>query len=202
MRSRSYFRNTIATLAALVVVFGCSTAAVKDTWKDPAHAGAFKQILVVGVSKSDSSRRVFEDGFSAALRASGTGASPSYAVLPETGQVSNERLDEAVKKAGADAVLVTRLLRVKKDVNVSPGYMAPGFYGRGYRGFYGGAYMAMPPDVNVYEIMTIELTLFNMKTDKPAWSGTSEVTEPGSVAKATEDLAKVMIAKMKADGVI
>ena len=34
------------------------------------------------------------------------------------------------------------------------------------------------------------------------WSATSEVTDPSSVAKATEELAKVLIAKMKADGVI
>ena len=89
-------------------------------------------------------------------------------MLPESGQISNERLEEAVKKSGADAVLVTRLLRVKKDVNVSPGYVAPGFYGRGYRGYYHGAYMAVPGDVNVYDVLTIESTLWNMKTDKPA----------------------------------
>jgi hypothetical protein len=41
-----------------------------------------------------------------------------------------------------------------------------------------------------------------MRTDKPVWSGTSEMTAPSSVAKASNELAAVLIAKMKADGVI
>jgi hypothetical protein len=62
--------------------------------------------------------------------------------------------------------------------------------------------MAMPPSVDVYDVLTVESTLWNMGADRPAWSGTSEVTEPKSVAAATEDLAKALIARMKADGVI
>jgi len=62
--------------------------------------------------------------------------------------------------------------------------------------------MYSAPDVNVYDVLTIESTLWNMRTDKPVWSATSEVTDPASIAKATEELAKVLVTKMKADGVI
>jgi hypothetical protein len=41
-----------------------------------------------------------------------------------------------------------------------------------------------------------------MRSDKPVWSGTSEVYDPSSVHAATEELAKVVIGKMKAEGVI
>ena len=47
-----------------------------------------------------------------------------------------------------------------------------------------------------------QATLWNAATDKPVWSGTMELTEPRSVAAATETLAKGLITKMKADGVI
>ena len=187
----------------LFVLAGCSTNEVKDSWKDPAFSGpALKQVMVFGVSKSESNRRVFEDGFSKALQAAGVGASPGYAAVPETGAVANERLDAAVKKTASDAVLVVRVLRVKQNVHVSPGYASPGFYGRGYRGYYGGAYATMTPDVDVYDVITIEATLFNAAADKPVWSGTTELVEPKSVAAATEQLAKTLITKMKADGVI
>ena len=203
MPASPVLRHVLAAGIFLAVLAGCSSTSIKDSWKDPAYAGpTFKQVLVVGVSKSDSNRRVFEDGFAAALRTAGVSATSSYGSLPESGEISNARLDDAVNKTRSDSVLVTRLLRVKKDVNVTPSYVSPGFYGRGFRGYYGGAYMAMPPDVHVYDVLTIETTLWNMKADKPVWSGTSELTEPGSVAKATEELAKVLITKMKADGVI
>ena len=91
---------------------------------------------------------------------------------------------------------------MRRDVNVTPTYMGPGFYGAGFHGWYGGAYAMAPADVNVYDVLTIESTLWNMRTDKPVWSGTSEVTAPSNVAVASKELAGVLIAKMKADGVI
>jgi hypothetical protein len=199
LRARAMALVALAALAA-----GCAASTrMLDTWRDPAYGGGpVKNLLVVGVSRSDANRRVFEDGFVRALQAAGSRGSASYPLLPESGEIPNARLHEAVGKAGADAVLVTRVLRVARNVDVRPGYAAPGFYGAGFRGWYGGTWATIPPEVNMYDVLTIESTLWNIGTDKPIWSGTSEVTEPRSVGAATEELAKVLVGKMKADGVL
>ena len=192
-----------AWVFAALLLGACATTSLMDTWKDPAFSGPpKKRLLVVGVSKSDSNRRVFEDGFVKALAASGSGGSPSYAVLPALSADVNERLAGAVRSAGADGVLVTRVLRVRRDVEVRTMHSSPGFYGAGFRGYYGHAYGPAYTDVSTYDVLTIETTLWDISKDKPMWSGTSEVTAPKSVAAATEELAGVLIKKMKADGVI
>jgi hypothetical protein len=121
--------------------------------------------------------------------------------MPEIGAASNERVAAAIRQTGSDGILVVRVLRVKRNVEVTPGYASPGFYGRGHYGYYRGGF-ATSPDVDVYEVLTIEATLWNSATDKSVWSGTMELTEPRSVAAATEALAKGLITRMKADGVI
>ena len=194
---------TAAALSGIVLLAGCATTRLVDTWKDPAFTGPkFSRVLVVGISRSDANRRIFEDGFAGALQAGGTTAVASYPVMAIGPTVDNAQIDAAAGKSNADAVMVTRVLRVTRKVDVQPGYVSPGFYGRGFRGYYGTAWAAIPPDVDVYDVITIESTLWNMRTDKPVWSGTSEVTEPKSVAAATTELSKSLIAKMKADGVI
>jgi hypothetical protein len=188
-------------IAVALLAAACATTELKDSWKDPAFAGPpMKRLLVVGVAKSDANRRVFEDAFSKALTAAGTSATASYGSLPEAGMISNERIVVSVNQSDADGVLVTRVLRVRRDVNVTPDYARPGLYAGGYHGYYRGAYIASAPEVLVYDVLTIESTLW--KADKLVWSGTSEVTSPSSVSAATEELAKVLIARMKADGVI
>ena len=191
-------------LALTALLLGaCATTSLMDTWKDPAYSGPpLKKVMVVGVSKSDANRRVFEDGFVKALNAAGSSGVASYTVMPESGAIPNERVDAASRSAGADAVMVTRVLRVRKDVQARTMHAAPGFYGAGFRGYYGHAYGPAYTDVSQYDVLTIETTLWNMRTDKPLWSGTTEVTAPTSVAAATEELAGVLIKKMKADGVI
>jgi hypothetical protein len=202
IRSRLTPGLTASLLALTTLLAACASTRLVDAWKDPAFAGPpFKQLLVFGVSNSDVNRRVFEDGFVRALQASGTGGVPANTVLPEKGSIPNDRVTEAMQKTGSDGVLVTRVLRVKRDVQVTGGY-GPGYYGRGWGGYYGGAWASMPPDVNVYDVLTLESTLWNIKADKPVWTGTSEVTDPSNVQSATDEVAKVLIARMKADGVI
>ncbi len=193
----------LAAGAALAVLTACASTQLKASWKDPAFTGPpLKKLLVIGAVKSDLNRRVFEDAFAAALNGAGSSGVASYPMLPESGAIPNERVQQSVRSSGADAVLVTRLMRVRQDVNVTPSHMYPGFYGGGFRGWYGGAYAMTPANVSVYDVLTIESTLWNVRTDKPVWSGTSEVTAPSDVAKASKELADVLIAKMKADGVI
>ena len=194
-------RTTLAFAALLLGA--CATAGIGDTWKDPAFAGPpMKKLLVVGVAGSDHSRRVFEDGFARALSAAGSGGAPSYPVMPESGAVPQARILEAIQKTGADGVMVTKVLRVRRDVEVRTMHSGPGFYGAGFRGYYGSAYSTSVSDVATYDVITLETTVWDIRRDKPVWSGTSEVTAPKSVAAGTEELAGVLIRKMKADGVI
>jgi hypothetical protein len=193
----------VKTLCCLLLALaaGCAST-VQHSWKDPAFAGpAFKKLLVIGVSRSVSNRRAFEQRFVAALQGAGVDGVVSYELIPAMDERANQRVAEAVAKAGAEGALVTRILRVRREAAATPGYTAFNVHGGGYGGWYGGAWTSAP-DADVYDVITLETTLWNAKADKPVWSGVSEVADPQSLATATDLLAKVLIEKMKADGVI
>jgi hypothetical protein len=188
---------------AAVLLAACATTRLKDTWKDPQFNGVpFRNILVIGVSRSDANRRLFEDGFVQALRASGIEASASYPLLPgNENPLPKEGIEQAVAETGADSVLVTRVLRVQRNVDISPGYVAPGGFGGRFYGWYGTAWETTP-EVHTYDVLTIESTLWNVKRERAVWSGTSESTEPKNVTEVTQELAKLLIAKMREDRVL
>lgn len=192
-----------AVVAVLAALAACGSTRLMASWKDPAFTGPpMKRLLVIGAVKSDLNRRVFEDAFAGALNGvAGNSGVVSYPMLPESGAMSNERVRQGVQSSGADGVLVTRLMRVRQDVYVAPSHL-PTYYGAGFGGWYGRAYAMTPADVSVYDVLTIESTLWNMSSDKAVWSGTSEITAPSDIAAASKELADVLIAKMKADGVI
>jgi hypothetical protein len=201
-------RDPRSKLVALVVAMGlavlaaCSSTVLRDTWKDPQFRGEpLRNVLVIGVARSQSNRRVFEDGFAQALRAQGVGGTASYPLLPEDGAIPNERIKQAVARTAADAVLITRVLRIDRNVQVTPGYVAPG-YAYGFYGWYTHTWVAVPPTVDQYDVLTIESTLWDMRQERAVWSGTSESTEPKDVATITGELADLLIAKMKDDKVL
>jgi hypothetical protein len=193
-------------LAALVVLGvllgGCASTALRDSWRDPQWSGGtLKSVLVIGVARSQGNRRIFEDGFAQALRAQGVGGSASYPILPEEGAIPNARIKEAVIRVSADSVLITRVLRVQRNVQVNPGYVVPGYAG-GFYGWYSGTWVTVPPSIDQYEVLTIESTLWDMRTERAVWSGTGESTDVKDVTTLTRELASVLIAKMKEDRVL
>ena len=116
----------LAVAVALGLAACAASTKIVNEWVSPDYTSPrFRKIMVIGVSKQPSIRRTFEDEFVKQLKATGVEAVPSYLYIPEDGQVDEGRLQAAVKQAGADAVIVTRLVRVEKKTEVSPGFYQP-----------------------------------------------------------------------------
>lgn len=185
----------LAPLGAIILA-ACSTFSVSNQWKDPAWAGPpASNILVLGITKSDTYRHVFEDTFVQQLQAAGVQAEQSYSQIPAG--ATSEKLSDVVKNTGAQVILTTRVQRVEQKLNVTPS--GPGW--GGFYGWYGGAW-ASTPDVTQYDAVTLETTVWDTKTQKVIWSVTTEGVGTGNIPQATQDLAKTIIPKLKSDGII
>jgi hypothetical protein len=180
-----------------LVLSACQTVSVTNQWRDPSWQGPpASSVVVVGISRSDTMRHIFEDTFSQQLQAAGLQALPSYTQIPPgtTGAVS---LRDLVKKNGAEAVLVTRVQRVEQKVNVtSSGPMYGGFYG-----WYGGAW-ASAPNVYQYDVVTLETSVWDARTEKLVWTVTTQGVRTDDIPKTTTQLAQTLIPKLRADGIL
>ncbi|KLD66201.1 DUF4136 domain-containing protein [Dyella japonica] len=186
----------IALGACMVALMpGCSTVSVNDQWRDPSFAGPpLSNVLVVGITRSDTMKRVFEDVFSQQLQAAGIRAERSYARLP---QGATQLSLSDLKTTGIDGVLTTRVERVEQKVNVTPS-------GPSYGGFYGwyGSAWASTPDVHQYEVVTLETSVWDVKSEKLVWTVTTQGVRTNDLTQATKDLASTLIPKLKSEGVL
>ena len=192
-------------IAAALLLGGCAATQIVNQWSDPSYAAAsFKRILVIGVSKQTSIRRTFEDEFVAQLRAAGADAVPSYELTPESGPVAEARLARAVRQAGADAVITTRLVRVERQAEYIPGTYGPyGPYGPypgfGYYRWYSSAWVGFyePPRLHFYDIYTSETSLHDVRNDRLVWSGIAKTTQLGDIRQETKEYVEVVIAALR-----
>ena len=200
----STLRIPLVAAVLLTALCGCATTELTNTWKDPQyHGGPVTKIMVVGISNQAGVRRTFEDTFAEILRANGAEAVPSYTVVPEDGQMPEDKLRAAVKQSGADAVLITRMVERQTDTTVTPA--ALGAYRRtSMSGYYGGAWMGYyePVAVQEFHYVVSETTLFAAAHPEPVWSGMTRSEESNNIRAATEGFAKPVIAAMKKEGLI
>src|ERR1039458_9295356 len=96
----------VAAVMASLILLSCASTQLSHTWRDASYtAGPLKKILVVAVRKDQARRRVWEDGFAAALSAHGVDATPSYLriaeTLPDTGLINT-----IAKEGGFDGIML------------------------------------------------------------------------------------------------
>jgi hypothetical protein len=193
-------------LLLIASVPGCSSTKLVHQWENPQYVPArLDRILVIGVTRQGGLRRTFEDEFTARLKAAGVDAVPSYRVIAEDGPVPEARLQEAVRQAGADGILMTRLVRVERRTEVSPGFYSPGpafgyglypWYSAGWYGFY------EPPRVYQYDVYISETSLYDVERGQLVWSGTVQTREPGNLDKEIARYVETVIKALKKEQVL
>lgn len=194
----------LALVTLVLAASGCASTRVVHQWTSPDAASvSYKKFLVIAISKQPGIRRSFEDEFVAKLKAMGLDAVPSYGLITEDGPVEEPRLREAVEKAGADATLVTRLVRVERKYSVDYGYYYPplvgfGFY-RGYAAAWAGYYD--PATVYPYDVFISETSLYDTAKSQLVWSGTVE-TLPQSISKDISRYVDTVIEALRAKNLL
>jgi hypothetical protein len=197
------FRRAVL-LIAVSLSAACASTKIVNEWREPDYIPPpFKKVVVLGISKDPVLRRSFEDEFAAQLRANGIEAVPSYQFMPDEGQAPEPRLLKAVKQTGADAAIMTRLVRVERRRQVTPGYYHPypvhGFYhwySSGWAGFY------EPPRVYSYDVYTSETSLYDLNRDRMVWAGTVQTTDPGDIRKEIKNYVKTVIETLKENNML
>ncbi len=129
-------------------------------WKDDTYKGNVKNVLIMVVAEKPSARRIFEREYVNQLKGYGITAIPSYDIIPADKTMDKETILSKIKGMGIDSVLITSL--VSKETVTT---MEPGWYGR-----YSYGYDRRYTD----DILNLETTLHDVKSEKMIWSVLSE----------------------------
>jgi len=190
-----------ALVWVVLAVVACAGTTLTKSWRNPDYKGqSLKKVLVVGVSDEPDLRRTFEQEFVKELKAAGMDAIPSYTVLPEDGQADQAQLSQAVKEAGSDGALITRLVQVDVQTEVGSVFLPVGV------GFYGGYTVAWAGYYNVpvshTDTVVLQTDLYSVDESQLLWSGTTQTVAATSIQKDLPGFAKLIIRELKKQGLV
>ena len=201
-----------ALILGAALLGGCAAPTVLNTqWANPQFAGKppMRSVLVMGITKDPTNRRVFEDRMVAQLATRGVRAVPSYRFAPDAGAVEQVKLEQAVREAGVAGVLLTRVVNVTEQVNVTPGMVMgpPRGYGfGGFYGFYGGMWATsyvVPPTVYTTQHVAADTRLFETADFTLVWSGSTTTTPgSGSVDALFQQFSQLIVDALAKDGLV
>lgn len=205
--------------AALLAACASNPTSLDAQWTNPTYAGKRQanNIMVMAAVRDATTRRLTEDRMVASLTGLGLKAVPSYKFISQDGPVTEQQLRTAVAQGGVSHALVSRVMNVSTQVNVSPGMVmgpawGPGWgwgggWGAGWGGW-AGYHNAMwatsiPPQVTTTQNVHVDTRLLETRDATVIWSAaTTTATGYNSSQELIDSFVAVIVQTMQKDGVI
>ena len=177
-----FFPGLLLTVVLLLCACGASVKMI-GSWMDDSRAGySIDNVLVIGISREDITRNLWENTFVELLGKENIKAQAGHIV--SGGQViepNREAVLSAVQKSGADTVLITRVVDRETETKTVRGYAyyEPASYYRGMHDYYGYAYNAVyAPPINISKTtVRLESNVYDVASEKLVWSAQSEAID-------------------------
>ena len=175
----------ILLYGSILLLAGCGPSTkIEKTWTDPsfntATVQSYKKILVMGLLKDESTRRIAEDKMVAAFK--NVTAVQSYSYLQPADTIRSE-VEDKLKKDGFDGVVIMRLADVDKSVSYVPG--------TGYGGWYGYRYSS-PGYYQEDKTFYVETNFYSLPETKLLWSGTTSSLNPNKLDRTIDDVINTL----------
>lgn len=201
------FALMLVSAALVLALSGCASTTLDGSWTRPEFAGKRidAPVLVVGVARGDTVRRVYEDDMTAKLGARGIKAMPSYTVVPTgLGKDADERLVVAARELGARYLLSTAVIGQDREIVVTqdPMWYGGGFGYRGWYGHYWGMAYPVRTDVRAYNVYIAQTSLTDLSADRIEWAARTRTTDPTNIEKEVKAFVDVILNAMGRSGLV
>jgi hypothetical protein len=176
------------------LIISCAGTELTHKQVNEAYKGKpVSNILVIGITGNEDSRRSFERKFVAQLKSAGVEAVSSEDAIPMPPdlKLTKKMILNAVNQFKNDAVIITHLIDKKeKEVVTRGGQAYTGYYGFYHSGF---SYSHDPSYSSTSKTVRLETNLYDVKTEKLIWSGQSKTWSKDSKYQIINDVIKVVV---------
>jgi hypothetical protein len=184
-------------IAASLLLTGCSTIKVVETWNSPKPvAKRYHKLLIVAIAHDENLRGMAENIMVDELRRNGVTAVASHTLVKEMDNAKRDDIIAAVRSVNADGVISIRAIsRGVKDI--SQNGQTEGIYGTVTN--VGGSPL---PGARDYSLATLQSSLYDSATAELVWSATIKTFDAYDVAEVSRDLAKFYLKELRLKGFI
>ena len=197
----------IVAMAFAATLVACASTSLDGVWMDPEYAvEGMDNFMVVAIADNSGNRRLYETEMTTKLQSKKVRAIPSYTVVADGQDISEESLHPILIQNEVDAIIVTRVLSVDTSTDYVPGstYVVPNSYYGGFYGYYSRSY-AVVSDPGYYTENTtvlLETNVYDVANSKLIWSGVSRTYNPSNTSSAINEITSLIVDSMNKDGLL
>lgn len=185
-----------------LTVASCSHTSLTENWKQPELNKTFEHLLIIGVSDSQQTRRIYENYFVATLKQRNIDATPSYNLISSKENIDRETVVKAIEGTDIDAVLVSYLVAADTEMRSHDSPLNPGYSGSPDDNMLSATMITTRGRASSEEIIGLKNDLYDVASKSLVWSAQTKTVAPESIDQAITEVTEVLIKQLVADNLI
>jgi len=194
-------KNSVILLLCLVMT-SCASTSLTQSWKQPELEKSFKHLMIIGISDSQQTRRIYENHFVAELKKKNITAIPSYKLISSKQIINRETVLKAVRGTDIDSVLVSYLVSVDSEIRHYDSPLNPGYSASPDANMISATLITDRGRSRSSEVIGLKNDLYDVQAKSMVWSAQTRTVAPESIDHAITEVTKLLIKELINDNIL
>lgn len=193
MPAKSLSLLCLCLSATLLLLGGCSTVQIQESWRSSAAAATtpHKNLLIVNLNLDQQVRSMSENIIAGEMRDNGIDAVAGHTYVAIREQYSREELQTAVRKSGCDGILTIRGITTGNQQLYQQG-QGTVLYSEGL----------LPSSWDDRQTATLQVNLYHAESGQLVWTATVRASDDDNKFIESRDLGYLLVKRLRQDGMV
>jgi len=196
MQLRNCFVLLICTLIA-----SCANTSITQSWVEKDLTHSYKRPLIIGISDSQQTRRIFENHVVAELAKKQVNATPSYTLINSKQKMDRETVVNTLKGTDLDSVLVTYLVSADSEMKHRDSPLNTSYSGNVSDNEVSATIITNRGRYTTQENISLKSDFYDASTKTMVWTAQSKSVAIESIDKVVTDVTRLIVDQLFSDNI-
>lgn len=189
----------LSILFVSVLAASCSNTQIINSWTEPGQKTAYVRPMIIGVSDSQQTRRIYENQFVAELQKFKVNAIPSYTLISSKQKMDKETVLAAISGTDIDSVIITYLISADQEVSNTTSVLDTDHIGNIENNQVSSTIISTRGRSNSAEIVTLKNDFYDAASHTLVWTVQTRTKAPESIDEVVKDVTELLVKKLIGD---
>ncbi len=180
----------------------CANTSITQSWLEKEQAKTYKHPMILAITDSQQTRRIFEKHLVSGLKENNITATPSYTLLNSKQKIDREAVLNAIKGTEIDSVLVTYLISADSEMKYHNSPISMGYSGNVENTMISDTLVATRGRYSSTEIIILKNDLYDAQSKTVVWSVQTKTVAPHSIDEVVTDVTELLIGQLLDDNIL
>ncbi len=194
--------KSVFVLFLCAVIASCASTSLTQSWKQPELEHTYKHPMIIGISDSQQTRRIYENYFVAGLKNRNITATPSHTLINSKQKINRETVVKAIQGTEIDSVLVTYLVAADSEMRHHDSPLNTGYSGSAETHMVSDTLVTTRGRSSSTEVIGLKNDLYSVESKSLVWSAQTKTVAPDSIDHAIIEVTELLIDELLSDNVL